>query len=413
MPFSSIPPRKKFVALFVVLLLIGASFFAGLQVGFRQTGVLGVIPIAANGGAAIPVGVDLSPLWKAWHSLEEKFVPATTTDFVTEEEKIWGMIVGLADSYGDPYTVFLPPADSEIFEEDIRGSFGGVGMEIGIRNDVVTVIAPLKDTPAEKAGVQAGDKILLIDGESTDGLSIERAVQRIRGEIGTAVELTIARNGVDELLEISVVRDVIKIPTIATELRPDGVFVIELYNFSAVSTNEFRLALREFIVSGTNKLLLDLRGNPGGFLEASVDIASWFLPSGKVVVQESFGEGKDPVLHRSKGYDIFNENLKIAILINQGSASASEILAGALREHDIATLVGQKTFGKGSVQELVKITPETSLKITIAQWLTPKGVSISDGGLSPDIEVELKTEDIQKGKDPQRERAVEFLLTGE
>jgi carboxyl-terminal processing protease len=413
MPFSSIPPRKIFTGLFVLIFLVGGSFFVGLQIGYKSDNGSSTASLFANGGSGPPVGIDFAPLWKAWHTLDEKFVPATTTNEILDEDKVWGIIQGLASSFDDPYTVFLPPIDNEIFEEDISGSFGGVGMEIGIQNDTLTVIAPLKGTPADNAGIQAGDKVYFVDDESTDGLSIEEAVQKIRGEIGTKVKLTIAREGVGEFLDIDVVRDVIKIPTINTELTDKGVFVIELYNFSAVAANEFRLALREFVSSGTNKLLLDLRGNPGGFLEASVDISSWFLPSGKVVVQEHFGEGGETEYYRSRGYNIFNENLEMAILINRGSASASEILAGALREHNIATLIGDRTFGKGSVQELVEITSDTSLKVTIARWLTPNGTSISDGGLSPDIEIKMTPEDIEEGRDPQKERAIEFLLTGE
>ena len=187
-------------------------------------------------------------------------------------------------------------------------------------------------------------------------------------------------------------------------------FVISLHNFSAISANLFRDALREFIESGTDKMILDLRGNPGGFLEAAIDMASWYLPAGKMVVTEDFGDNGKPRVHRSKGYNIFTDKLKMAILINQGSASASEILAGALQQHGKATLVGTRSFGKGSVQELVKITPDTSLKVTVARWLTPNGSSISDGGLSADVEVEFTTEDFEAGEDPQLDKAVELLL---
>lgn len=357
-----------------------------------------------------PVGVDFEPLWRSWNILDSKFVPTSTSTLPTDEEKLWGAIQGLANSTGDPYTIFLPPDDAEIFEDDIRGNFEGVGMEIGIRNGVLTVIAPLKGTPADKAGIQSGDAIFRIDGEPTDRMTIDKAVKIIRGERGTSVLLTIAREGESEFLEIEIVRDTIEIPTITSNLREDNIFVIQLYNFSAVSSNLFRLALRDFVESGSNKLILDLRGNPGGFLEAAVDMASWFLPAGEVVLREDFAGNKKPQIHRSRGYNVFGENLEMVILINRGSASASEILAGALKEHDIATVVGEKSFGKGSVQELIKITPNTSLKVTIARWLTPNGTSISDGGLEPDIEVEITSADIEKGIDPQLDKAVEILL---
>jgi carboxyl-terminal processing protease len=213
--------------------------------------------------------------------------------------------------------------------------------------------------------------------------------------------------GENESREVKIVRDVIKIPTLDTEKKEEGIFLIKLYNFSENSTEIFRGALREMIDSGSGKLILDLRGNAGGYLEASVDIASWFLPAGKIVVREDFGNGEEKP-YRSRGYDIF-KNLPFMILVNQGSASAAEIVAGALQEHKIATLIGEKTFGKGSVQELIPITSDTSLKITIARWLTPEGKSISDNGLMPDIEVKITKEDIEAGRDPQMEKAIELL----
>lgn len=393
-----------------IILLIVTAFFAGFFVGGNKDRDINASVPISNDGSLAPAVIDFSPLWKAWNTINEKFVPATTTDPITDEEKLYGTIHGLTGSLNDPYTVFFPPEDAEIFEADIRGNFEGVGMEIGIRDKVLTVIAPLKGNPAERAGIKAGDKVLKIDGTITDGMTIDKAVKLIRGEGGTKVSLTIFREGQEELLEIEIIRGMIQIPTIDTELRGDGVFVIKLYNFSAISPNLFRDALREFIVSDTDKMILDLRGNPGGFLEAAIDMASWYLPAGKVVVTEDFGENGKPRIHRSKGYNIFNDNLKMVILINQGSASASEILAGALSQHGKATLVGTRSFGKGSVQELVKITPDTALKVTVARWLTPNGKSISDGGLSVDVEVEFTAEDFEAGIDPQFEKAVELLL---
>ena len=353
---------------------------------------------------------DMAPFWEAWRILGDRFTPSSsTTPPVSNEEKIWGSIQGLAASYGDPYTVFFPPAESKDFEEEISGSFGGVGMEIGIQDELLTVIAPLKNTPAETAGVKAGDKIISIGDKSALNMSTDEAIRLIRGKPGTAIIITFARKGVEEPIVKTLIRANIEIPTINTELLPKNVFVIELYSFSAISPNLFRGALREFIESGADKLILDLRNNPGGYLEAALDMASWFLPTGKVVVSENFGEGKEPKVYRSKGYDVFTDRLKFVILINEGSASASEILAGALREYNKATLIGSKTFGKGSVQELVPVTEDTSLKITVAHWLTPLDRSISDGGLTPDIEVKVTPEDIKNDADPQLEAAIKFL----
>lgn len=395
----------------LAILLVAGAFVSGLYIGYQKSDRLANISVFAGSDALPPQELDFTPLWKAWSVLDEKFVPATSTDVVARQDQLWGVIEGLAKSFDDPYTVFMSPVKAATFEEDIRGEFGGIGIEIGIRNAILTVIAPLKDTPADRAGILIGDKIVKIDGTPTDDLTVDEAVSRIRGEIGTEVTLTIAHEGLNEFKDLTLTRAKIEIPTIDTKLRDDGVFVIKLYNFTATSPNLFRGALREFTETRGNKLVLDLRGNPGGYLEAAVDMASLFLPGGQTIVTEDYGKNNESKVHRSKGYNVFEKsNLKMAILVNQGSASASEILAGALSQHGVATLVGQSTFGKGSVQELVKITSDTSLKVTVARWLTPNGTSISDGGIKPDVEVTVTPTDLEEGRDdPQLEKAVELL----
>ncbi|MFM2357707.1 MAG: carboxy-terminal-processing protease, carboxyl-terminal processing protease [Candidatus Parcubacteria bacterium] len=398
------------VPIFIVLVI--ASYMVGFSAGSKD--VSAEAPqYVVNAENDIAKNLDFEAFWKTWNLLDEKFVSvSTTTEGLSEEDKLWGALQGLAASYGDPYTVFFPPVESEKFEEEISGNFEGVGMEVALKDGFVTVVAPLKNSPAYKAGILAGDRVVKIDETPTNGMSVEDAVKIIRGEKGTTVVLTVSREGAEDTVEISIVRDVIQIPTIDTEFRKDGVFVIRLYNFSALSADLFREALREFASSGSTKLLLDVRGNPGGYLEAAVDMASWFLPAGTVIVREDFEGKKEEVVHRSRGYNAFSKDLNMIILVDGGSASASEILAGALREHGIAKLIGSTTFGKGSVQELVKITPETSLKVTIARWLTPLGLSISDGGLKPDIEVKRTAEDFKAQKDPQLDRAIQYFKTG-
>ena len=402
----------KTLALSLALTLIVAcgAFFLGLYFGYNKRSDIEKITTLINKEPNVVLAgeqIDFDPFWKAWNLINEKFVTGNGT--TTDQERVWGAIEGLVGSLEDPYSVFMPPVDAQIFEENIQGNFGGVGMEIGMRDGVLTVVAPLKGTPAERAGILSGDQIVAIDEKDTAGMNVDEAVKIIRGEIGTPVVFKIARKGVDDFLKKEVVRATITIPTIDTENRDDGIFVIKLYNFSAVSPNLFREGLREFVLSGREKLILDLRGNPGGFLDAAVDIASWFLPAGKIVATEDFGELQNPIIYRSRGYDVFNERLEMVILVDAGSASASEILAGALQEHGRAKLVGEKTFGKGSVQELLKVTPETSLKLTIAQWKTPNGNHISKGGLTPDIEVKRTPDDRTAGKDPQLAKAIELL----
>jgi carboxyl-terminal processing protease len=401
--------KERYTQIATILITIGVVFFIGFHFGKKDAS--SNLPPQFS-GAATTSNIDMSPFWEAWQILDEKFTPASSTaPLVASDEKVWGAIQGLAGSYGDPYTVFFPPAESKKFEEDISGSFGGVGMEIAVKDGALTVVAPLKGTPAEKAGVKSGDKIIKIGDQSALNMTSDEAVKSIRGKVGTTITVVFERKGESDLLTKTLVRDIIEVPMIETKLLPENIFVIQLYSFSATSPDLFRQALREFVESGSDKLILDLRNNPGGFLEASIDMASWFLPTGKTVVSEDFGESKDVKIYRSKGYDIFNDKLKFAILINEGSASASEILAGALREYNKTTLIGTNTFGKGSVQELVSVTSNTSLKITVAHWLTPLGNSISEGGLKPDIEVKLTEENTKDGKDPQMDAAVKYLLS--
>ncbi len=408
---------KRFVASsgFGGVLLV-LAFIVGAYVGYEHGPVVEkVTQLSGKDDIGTVPTADFSPFWKAWLILNDKFVgsAATTTPPVSDQERVWGAIQGMVASLGDPYSVFMPPAEASIFEENIQGNFGGVGMEIGVRDGLPTVIAPLKGTPAERAGILAGDKIISVGGTTTIEMPIDKVINLIRGEVNTAVVLTLLRKEKEDPFDLTVVRDVITIPTISSELRDDGTFSIALYSFTASSPELFRAALRDFVVSGSNKLILDLRNNPGGFLDAAVDMASWFLPGGAVVVSEDFGDKRESVVYRSKGYDIFDDRfgLKMAILINQGSASASEILAGALAEHGKATLIGVQSFGKGSVQELVPVTADTSLKVTVAHWKTPEGKSISAGGLKPTIEVRADPDDL-KGNDTQLKRAVQFLITG-
>lgn len=400
---------RKHAAIIALAIVIGVgSYNLGFKRGTSQ--IPAAVSNITNQTEGKPESIDFAAFWKAWNIINEKYVPASTTaPKIDDQEKVWGAIKGLAGSLKDPYTVFFPPVESKLFESDIRGNFEGVGMEVLAQEGAITVIAPLKNSPAARAGIAAGDRIIKINGEETAGFSTEEAVQHIRGPRGTSVKLTISRKGIKEPFDIEVIREVIDIPTIATRTVPGGIFVIELYSFSAQSPNLFRGALREFVLSDNDKLIIDLRGNPGGYLEAAIDMASWFLPPNKVVVREDFSGAKEERVYRSRGYDIFNENLKMAILVDKGSASASEILAGALQEHGKAVVVGEKTFGKGSVQELVPITSDTSLKLTVARWLTPDGKSISETGIEPSILVERDAADVAFGEDPQMSAAIRVL----
>jgi len=417
--------KKAIGAVFFSALLFGAGFYYGSE---RERSLGNNANTASPQVQAAEQKVDMDTFWQAWDKLNEKWVPpnpststATTTDEGdTPQNRVYGAISGMVSSLGDPYTTFLPPTENDVFEGNIEGEFGGVGMEIGKRDGVLTVISPLKDTPAESAGLQPGDKILAVESITTEDMSVQKAVQRIRGEVGTDVTLTILSEGDSESRDVTITRSTIQVPTIETS-RKDGAYIISLYNFSAQSAQLFEEALQEFRQSGEDDLVIDLRGNAGGFLQAAVDITSHFLPEGEVVVRENYGDKRESRVHRSSGYGTVPESTDIAVLVNGGSASAAEIVAGALRDNDAADLVGEKTFGKGSVQELVELTEDTSLKITVARWLTPGGVSISENGLTPDAVVGANENDTDNDPgnsvdtddpvDVQLNRAIELVTS--
>ena len=395
----------------LAIILTAGAFFSGIQFG-QGTANAGQLASVFSLFAAEPdaaIDTSLEQFWEVWHLLDDKFASGTSTQILTPAQKIQGAIDGMVAAYDDPYTVYLPPADTESLTQDISGEFSGVGMEVGIRDGFVAIIAPLPETPAANAGLLAGDIITEIDGESTERMRIDQAVDLIRGPKGTEVILTIFREGETDFREVSVIRDTIAIPTVeVTEI--DDVFVIALYSFNAISEQAMRDALATFVTGGYEKLVVDVRGNPGGFLESAVGIADVFLPVGKVIVQESFVDTIQDQTFRSqqKPFRSLDPDTFV-VLVDGGSASASEILAGALQDHDVATIIGAETFGKGSVQELVELSDGSSLKVTIARWLTPDGNSISNGGLTPDILIGRTPQQMLADEDPQLQAALRFL----
>ncbi|MCC6199064.1 S41 family peptidase [Candidatus Nomurabacteria bacterium] len=389
----------------VLSVLFGAALFlAGVYVGYENRPAMAKVVgiVSKEPPESVVEKTDFNLFWKAWETVQDKLPDADKTD---SSERLYGAIQGLLGSFGDPYTTFFPPKENEEFATQISGEFSGVGIGVDEKNDLLTVIAPLKGTPAEKAGIKPGDSIIKIDDILTTALTIDEAIDHIRGKEGTNVVLTIGREGEKVPLVFTLVRTKIVIPTVETNQQGD-VFIISLYNFSAHAVSEFQGAFRQYRASGSHKLIVDLRGNPGGYLDAAVDIASIFLPEGKVVVKEIGKTPQDVTSHTSHGTPLFGAEDKLIILVDKGSASASEILAGALSEYKVGTLVGTQTFGKGSVQELIPLDTQTSIKVTVAKWYTPQGVSISDNGLTPQVEI-LQNPD--KEGDEQLEKAIELL----
>lgn len=349
--------------------------------------------------------IDFSLFWKVWDLLKEKHVDRANLDANT---LFYGAINGMLSATGDPYTTFFDPKAQREFTEEISGKFDGIGAEMGIREDVLTIIAPLEGMPAEKAGLRPGDKVLKIDGQTTSKISIDEAVGKIRGTKGTTVTLSIYRSGEAETRDIVVTRDVINVKSVKVISRDDGIPVLRVSHFGDDTETEFTKAVKEIASKHPKGMILDLRSNPGGYLDAAVSMASLMLPGGKTVVIEEDASGNRKET-KSFGGDVLS-SIPTVVLLDEGSASASEILAGALRENrDNVTLVGKKSYGKGSVQELIPIGKTMSVKITVAHWLTPKGNQINEKGIAPDVEVGITIDDLKESRDPQMDKAVELL----
>lgn len=397
MPFKVEKDYKHF---FIVALLIFASLSFGFLIG-KASVFCEVCP---------PQDLDFSLFWEAYHKLRDEFVEP---EKISDQEIIYGAISGMVEAFSDPYTVFMAPDDTKKFMEDITGRFEGVGMEVGIRDHALQVIAPLEGTPAQKAGLRPKDRIIKIDGELTAELTLDEAVTLIRGPKGTIVTLTIFREEWDTMKDIEIKRGVIEVPSLKWEILSqeqtkgeEGIAYVKIYQFSEKAGLDFTKASVQMLASGAKKIIIDLRNNPGGYLEVARDIASFFLKEGNMVVIEDFGDRQ--LEYRTNRSSVFLQ-YPVVVLINQGSASGSEILAGALRDNREILLIGENSFGKGSVQQLDNLRDGSSLKITVAKWLTPNGEVITDVGLKPDIFVEFTEKDYEDGRDPQLDRAIEII----
>lgn len=405
--------KKIFIVVGIILLslfIFCAIFITGFKFG-KIYYYLNFNDNLNNGGiiqfrsANSPKNIDFSLFWDVWNYLEDYYVKSSNLD---NQQMIYGAISGLVNSLKDPYSVFLTPEDAQKFNEDVKGSFSGIGIEIGMKNNVLTVIAPIKDTPAFKAGLRAGDKILAIDNELTDGLILDEAVKKIRGEKGTTVTLTIMRDSFAEPKDFVIERDVINVPALELSFLDNNIAYLQLLNFNENSADEFYKAASQINNKKSPGIILDLRNNPGGYLEISVDIASYFLDKGEIVLREKGNDNREKLYYSSEKRPSLKE-IPLVILTNEGTASAAEILAGALRDNRNIKIIGEKSFGKGSVQSLLPLKDNSMLKITIAEWFTPNGMAINDKGLEPDIKIVLTEDDWNNDKDPQLDKAKEII----
>lgn len=335
----------------------------------------------------------------AWQRIHNRFIRANT---LSNDQLIYGAIEGLVKALEDPHSEFSPPQDNTI-TETLSGSVEGIGAVIEANEEKqIVIVAPIKGSPAEKAGLYPLDVIVEVDGFKTTGFTLNEVAAKIRGEAGTTVHLKILRDGT-KTLDFDIVRAKISVPSVTISFTPDNIAVMTISNFSQTTSVEFLKAVAEISNKNPKGLVVDLRNNPGGFLDTSTLIAGYFISSGKTIVKVKYPERMEII--SSSGTGILAK-YPLRILVNKGSASASEILAGALRDHGLGKIIGEKTYGKGTVQELTSFADGSSLKITIAEWLTPLDHVIQENGITPDIVVARTTDDIRAGKDPQLDMAL-------
>lgn len=348
-----------------------------------------------------PQEVDFGLFWKAYEAVTEKYAGSYSA-----QKLVYGAIKGMVDSLDDPYSVFIGPDENKMFLEDLSGEIEGIGAEISKRDDKLIIVAPLSDTPAQKAGLKAQDQILSIDGQDTSLMILSEAINKIRGKAGTEVTLLINRADFPSPKEFKIKREKITISSVKWQMKGD-VGYIEITQFGEDTADLAEKAADELIAQKPKAIILDLRNNPGGYLDSSVDVASLFVEQGSVIVQEEYKDGHKDQIKTTLEAKL--KDYKLIVLVNEGSASAAEIVAGALQDLRGVTLVGKKTFGKGSVQELENLDIQSILRLTVAKWLTPKGRAIDKEGLPVDVEVEETDQDRNQGLDPQLDKALELV----
>lgn len=402
---------KKFLKIILFIFLLFAVFAWGFIVGGEQAkdsripAIGGKVINKDSLPAYLSNDADFNVFWEVWDIVQKNYVDGP----IPETQLLYGAVAGQVAALGDPYSVFLDPDTAKKFAQELSSEFEGIGAEISIKNKFLTVVAPLPDSPAEKAGLKSGDKIYAIDGKDSAYLTLNEAVSLIRGEAGTKVTVSVIRGeGAEtEELQIEIIRDKIHFDTVKWEMKGDGILYIEISHFNNDTETLFNKAVSDNIGKDIKGIILDLRGNPGGFLDVAVNMAGKWVRKGDVVVFEKFSETRQNP-YRSNGRAEL-AGIPTVALVNGGSASASEIIAGALQDYKLATIVGTQTFGKGSVQDLRELSDGSELKLTIARWLTPLERIIEGEGITPDIQVELSNEDYDNDIDPQLNKALELL----
>lgn len=386
----------------LIIAVTGVAIFQfGMMVGQGRIDFSGDHAFNSSQNSSLPEDLDYKTVEDVYDTLR------TNYDGELDQEKLLnGLKAGLAEAAGDPYTQFLNAEEAKQFNDDLNGTFSGIGAQLGTKDKNVIIEVPLAGYPAEKAGLKARDVITEINGEDAFDITVAEAVEKIRGPEGTKVKLKVVRDN-REVLEFDITRAKITIPSVESEIVEGNIGYLKVSRFSDDTTPLVREAAAQFKQAGVKGVVLDLRNNPGGLLDQAIELSSVWLPKGKTVLEEKRGEEVVKTF-TTTGNPIL-EGVPTVVLINGGSASASEITAGALEDHDVATLVGEKTFGKGSVQQLQRLAYGSVLKVTIARWYTPDGKNIDKEGIKPEVEVKRTDEDFQANRDPQREKALEVI----
>ncbi|OGL70354.1 hypothetical protein A3C17_04140 [Candidatus Uhrbacteria bacterium RIFCSPHIGHO2_02_FULL_53_13] len=405
LPFLAKIKQQQPIVWAVAGLVVTAVFSVGFAVGRTQTqsvvledgSVIGLKEVRERAN-----DVEFALFWEVWDMLQNDYLRGP----VPEKDLFYGAVNGLVDGLNDPYSEFFDPREADVFESDLEGKFEGIGAEIGIRENQLVIVSPLVDSPAEHAGIQAGDKIYFIDDVDTAEMSVDEAVRLIRGPRGSTVVLTVSHNGIETVEEISIVRDVIRIDSVTWEVTDDGVAVIRIAFFNADTAALFNRAVVELMQEDVSGIVLDLRNNPGGFLDRAVSVAGEWIGNDTVVIERN--ENGDLERFPSTGVGRL-QRIPTLVLVNGGTASASEIVAGALQDYGFATILGEQTFGKGSVQEYRELADGSAVKITISEWLTPLERSIDQNGIAPDVEIVFDLEAYKEGIDVQLEAALNAL----
>jgi len=393
----------------VVLTFVAVSSFTiGITLG-RQDGARAAVPegeghVLNQGDLPLSLqeDVDFRNFWDVWNFVKESYYKQPVSD----KELYYGALKGMVSAAGDPYTMFFDPDQAADFNADLNGKFQGIGAEIGIKDDQLQVVAPLPGTPAEEAGLKPGDKILMIDETDTTDMTVEQAVQLIRGPEGTQVILTITRNGLESAMEVPITRATITVDSVTWSVDDNGIATISIFTFNDDTNSLFNQAVNDVLAKDVRGIVLDLRSNPGGLLTSAIDVASVWVGYQPVVLEK--GQGVDQTFAGPSAPRL--EGMPTVVLVDGGTASGSEIVAGALQDYGLATVVGTQTFGKGSVQDYRDLPDGSAVKVTVAQWFTPLGRTIHETGITPDVIIEYTQDDFDAQRDPQKEKAVEILL---